>query len=309
MLTSISLNISNKCIFLKKVYNFLIWKVKSIFLWEYYYNIVRNPKIRSAEAHYDPQIHKEVLKELEKNKFEVIDFKIDIADYKAYMKKAKYNIYPKYIRGFRMKNPINILIEKSLEHYLATKFLNLSNDDIYIDIANNNSPVPEIYQKLFGCNVYRQDLIFRKGIHHENIIGGDASKMPVKNGFATKMALHCSFEHFERDSDIRFIKEVSRVLRKGGRLCVLPLYLSNKYTIQTDPAFLNKKDIFFEEDAIIYCVKGSRIRHSRFYDVPHLITRIRNNMNDLKLTIYIVQNEKEVHSSCYIKFIALFEKK
>jgi hypothetical protein len=71
---------------------------------------------------------------------------------------------------------------------------------------------------------------------------------------------------------------------------------------------LPKGGIIFEPDAIIYCTKGYGNRHGRFYDVEHLIARIRNNLNDLKLTIYVVQNEKEVDRSCYVKFIALLEK-
>ncbi len=88
----------------------------------------------------------------------------------------------------------------------------------------------------------------------------------------------------------------------------MPLYLFNKYVIQTDPAALPKGGISFEGDAVLYCAKGWGERHGRFYDMPHLISRIRNNLNNLKLTIYVIQNEKEVDPSCYVKFVALFEK-
>lgn len=47
---------------------------------------------------------------------------------------------------------------------------------IYIDIANASCPTPEIYHKLYGCKVYRQDLVFPEGIHG-NAIGGDAGSI------------------------------------------------------------------------------------------------------------------------------------
>jgi hypothetical protein len=122
------------------------------------------------------------------------------------------------------------------------------------------------------------------------------------------MALHCSFECFEQDSDIKFIIEAGRVLRKGGKLLIVPLYLSNKYIIVTDPAVLPRGGIPFESDAILYCVKGCGDRHARYYNVSKLITRIRNYLKNLKLTIYVIQNEKEIYPSSYTKFIALFEK-
>ena len=199
-------------------------------------------------------------------------------------------------------------MEKTLEHYLAAKILSLSKDDIYIDVATNNSPTPEIYQKLYDCQVYKQDKIFPEGIDG-NVIGGDAGHIPVKDSFATKMALHDALQCFEEDADIRFIKEASRVLTKGGKLCVLPLYLFTDYAIQTDPATLPKGGINFEPDVTLYCVKGFGCRFNRIYNVPQLVTRILNNLDDLKLSLYVIQNEKEVASSCYIKFVALFEKK
>lgn len=285
-----------------KAYKFAIQKMKEGLLWDYYYAALREPKVKSAVSH-DLRIQNGIIEELKKNGFNVIDFEINVTDYRRYMNNAEYHKFSYYYCGGKASN----FTEKSLEHYLAARLLNLSKNDVYIDIANANSPTPEIYHKLYGCKVYRQDLVFPGGIHR-NIIGGDAGNMPVEDGFATKMALHCSFEHFEEDADIRFIKEASRVLKKSGKLCILPLYLFDRYAIQIDPSVLPKGGILFESDAMLYCTKGFGNRHSRFYDVPHFIARIKNNLDDLKLTIYVIQNEKEVDPSCYVKFIALFEK-
>lgn len=286
-----------------EILKLIIWKLKSLLLWEHYYAILRDPKVRKAVPH-NPQIQDEIRYKLKENNINVIDLSINKRDYKLYLEKAEYHKYPRY---YKINKRSNRFIEKSLEHYLAAELLNLSKEDIYIDIANANSPTPEIYHNLYGCKVYHQDLWFPKGIHG-NIIGGDASNMPIKDGFATKMALHCSFEHFEQNSDILFIREACRVLQKGGKLCILPFYLYNKYAIQTDPATLPKSGLVFEEDAILYCTKGWKNRHGRHYDITHLLSRIIRNKKELKLTVYFIQNEKSIDLSCYIKFVALFEK-
>lgn len=285
-----------------KAYKFAIREMKEVLLWDYYYAALPEPKVKSAVLH-DFRIQNDIIEDLKRNGFNISDFEINVTDYRQYLNNAEYHKFHNYYDGGKASN----FTEKSLEHYLTAKLLNLSRRDVYIDIGNANSPTPEIYHKLYGCKVYRQDLVFPEGIHG-NIIGGDAGNMPVQDGFATKMALHCTFEHFEQDGDIRFIKEASRVLNKGGKLLIVPLYLFNRYAIQTDPSALPKAGIPFESDAILYCAKGWGNRHGRFYDVPHFIARIRNNLNDLKLTIYVIQNEKEVDSSCYVKFMALFEK-
>ena len=277
-------------------------KMKQLFLWDYYYSRLREPKVK-AWIDLNPEMHKDITKKLIQNGFDVLDFRIDVAAYRHYMERAKYHTFPNYRRGGKEGN----FAEKSLEHYLATEFLALSKEDTYIDIANADSPTPEIYGKLFGCRAYRQDLSFPEGIHG-NVIGGDAAKLPVENGFATKIALHCSFEHFEQDSDMLFIKEMGRILRNGGKACILPFYLFNRYAIATDPAALPKGGITFDDDAILFCARGWGNQHGRYYDVPHIITRIRDNLDGLKLTIYVIQNEKDVNPSCFVRFVALFEK-
>ncbi|MDD5431711.1 MAG: hypothetical protein PHO70_01820 [Candidatus Omnitrophica bacterium] len=271
-------------------------KINSRLLWEWRYSLLRKPKTRK----WLPLDCEKIINELKGNSFNVLEYEIDIDDFNRYKNRAEYQNYPEYHSGG--KN-----IEKILEHYLAAKLLDLSKDDVLIDIANNNSPAPEIYQKLYGCKAYRQDLQFPRGIKG-NIIGGDASCMPVNDGFCTKMSLHCSFEHFEQDTDSLFIKEASRVLAKGGKVCIVPLYLFNKYVIETDLVFLPRKGFVFESDAEVCCVKDWFCRHGRFYDINHLIDRIKNNLGDFKLTIYVVKNEKEVSPTCHVKFIGIFEK-
>jgi SAM-dependent methyltransferase len=185
--------------------------------------------------------------------------------------------------------------------------LDPSENDVYVDIASEGSPVPEIYSNLFGTKVYRQDLAYPDGIN-ENLIGGDAANMPVPDGFATKMALHCSLEHFEGTSDIGFIKEVSRVLSPGGSVCIVPLYLAKNYSIQTDPAVSVPSQVPFEEDAVLHCAFGWGNRHGRFYDPSHFISRIYQNLNGMTLSIYRIRNAQQVDPSCYVQFAALIQK-
>jgi len=140
-----------------KTYNFAARKVKEVLFWDYYYNAIRNPKVRSAIPN-STELHNEIVKELKKINFEVLDFEIDISDYSRYLNQAEYHKFPTYYKGGKAKN----FVEKTLEHYLAIKLLDLSKNDIYIDVASNNSPVAEIYQRLYGCKVYKQDLSLAK---------------------------------------------------------------------------------------------------------------------------------------------------
>jgi glycosyltransferase involved in cell wall biosynthesis len=231
----------------------------------------------------------------------VQEFEVNINDYKNYFNQARYlEDYPQYYSG-------NIP-EKSLEHYIAAKLLELSPDDIYIDVASQLGVVPQIYHQVFGCKTYAQDLDYPPGLNG-NLIGGDAGDMPIPNDFATKIALHCSLEHFEGDADIRFAKELGRVLKFGGKCCIAPLYLFHEYAVQTDPVTAKATGgVSFESDAIIYEHLGWNNRHGRFYDPEHLVSRIINNLNGFNITIYRIKNAKQVDNSCYIQFAAVLEK-
>jgi hypothetical protein len=268
-------------------------------LWNYYYSKLREPKVKSSEKLVPTE---KVTYNLKKSALNTVDFNIDVADFKQYLQEAQYSRFPNYYNGGKAEK----FVEKALEHYVSTKLLGITKEDVYIDIASFGAPTAEIAHDLYGCESYRQDLVFPSGIHG-NTIGGDACKMPLDDGFASKMALHCSFEHFQEDADMKFIKEANRILRKGGKLCIAPLYLADKYLIMTYPSYLPHKKIMFDSDAELYCTKDYKQRHGRFYDVEHLLARVVES-SDMKLTIYILKNQKDVDSICYMKYIALFEK-
>lgn len=286
--------------FIGRVSSYANFKLKNELLWESYYNKLPEPKVR-AHVNRTPEMTNEIIAELKKNGFKIKDYQIDVDDYHQYLQKANYQQFPYHKSGKSSNFP-----EKSLEHYLGAKLLGLSEGDVYVDIANGDSPTPEIYTALYGCETYRQDLIYPQGLNGKTI-GGDACNMPVPDGFFSAMGLHCSFEHFEHDADMKLIKEANRVLKQKGRLCILPLYMFNEYAIQTNPVCV-PEGFTFEQGAKLYAVKQWQVHHSRFYDVPHLVSRVKNNLGNLDITIYVVKNEKAVDESCYVKFAAIFEK-
>jgi SAM-dependent methyltransferase len=151
---------------------------------------------------------------------------IDISEFEVWLKE-----YPEVVSYYDKLGDVKI--EKLLEHYLTSKHLDAGRG-VYIDIAASGSPFSDAVGQHTGCKAYCQDLVFEKGIHG-NRIGGDAGEMPVPDDFADVMALHCAFECFQGDADIRFVKEAGRVLKNGGRFGIIPLYLDDIYFVKTGP--------------------------------------------------------------------------
>jgi SAM-dependent methyltransferase len=281
---------------------YAVSRIAEVLYWDDYYAALREPKTIGL-VQVDDETTRAVVRQLATHGIAVRNYDVDVSAFRKYLGKADYASRWPYYDGGRARK----FVEKALEHYLAAQFLDLSANDVYIDIANDRSPVPEIYRKLTGCTAYRQDLAFHPGIHG-NRIGGNAANLPLPPGFATKLALHCSFEHFEGEDDFGFIREASRILRPGGRLCIVPLYFDRSYAIQTNPVLMRKGGIAFDSDARLYCSRGWRNRHNRYYDVDHFVDRIVRNLGDLALTIHVVRNALDVDRACYVRFVGVCEK-
>ena len=121
------------------------------------------------------------------------------------------------------------------------------------------------------------------------------------------MALHCAYEMFEGDADIRLLPEAQRVLAAGGKMVILPLYMHNLYFADSSP-WSDRRGLDYQGAERVWRDDGHRVRFSRKYSVDAFLKRVVSNMGDLKLKIYYIENEKEVSPICYLKFAAVFEK-
>lgn len=140
----------------------------------------------------------------------------------------------------------NVHIEKCLEHYLANRFLNISKNDLYIDIAACGSPWADILNKR-GIKSYRLDLVYPAGFHGINI-GADAGDTKLPDSFASVLSAQCAYECFMGDADIRFVKEAARILKNGGRYAIVPLYLEYDYYVSTSP-YCDQNEVLIEPEA------------------------------------------------------------
>jgi SAM-dependent methyltransferase len=152
--------------------------------------------------------------------------------------------------------------------------------------------------------MYRQDLTYPVGVNGWTV-GGSADALPFADRFFGAMTLHCSFEHFENAADTGLIGEAARVLRRGGRLCILPLYLADVFANITDPA-ADATGLVFDRGAAVHEVVGWRNRFGRFYDVSALIRRVLEPAQEsFRITLHEVDNATDVDPLCYLRFALL----
>jgi SAM-dependent methyltransferase len=233
----------------------------------------------------------------------VEDVFIDVSDFRKWL-----NAYPQIDSAYR--GLADAYIEKCLEHYLSFTYLGLSPNDTFIDIAAAGSPFSDLLHRRIGLTAYRLDLSYPKGIHGQDI-GADAGDTGLPEEFVTAMALHCAYECFMGDADVRFVHEAARILKPGGRYVIVPLYLDNTYFVATSP-YCNQDGVIFDSEALkVWRDDPYRVPFSRHYSPQSFVKRIYSQIPDeMTGTVYFMKNLPDVWKSfegqrvyCYFLFM------
>jgi SAM-dependent methyltransferase len=287
----------------ERVIQSLAVRIRTATSWGRLYDALPEPKCMGPVI-VDDAVAAEVRAALEAAGIEVERRSVEPERYRAWLAQADYARHPLYLDGGRAAE----FPEKGLEHFIAAGLLGLQAGQVCIDVASQHSPAPEIYERLHGAVMYTQDLLYRPGVHGRRV-GGSASELPLSNGFADAMVSHNAFEHFEGDADTAFIREAARVLRPGGRLCILPLFLFTEHAIQTDPAAITGALPPFDAGARLWAARGWHDRHGRFYDAARLKSRLLDHAGAFSVRLIEYTDAAVVDVSCYLRFAVVLTRR
>lgn len=151
---------------------------------------------------------------------------------------------------------------KALEHYVTDSFFNFKKGDIYVDIAGSSSPYVDIVNTTYeGVTTYILDFVFKKGIYG-NKIGADATNTGLPHEFCTKISLHCAYEMFLNEDDIKLIPEMYRILKPGGIAVIIPVYMNQQGFICRNLAEPSKeKPVLGNGEILVWRNKGNTFRN------------------------------------------------
>ncbi len=217
------------------------------------------------------------------NGVEVKDFSIDKSDFDAFKQKFKLPLMSLY--ALRCKE------KKMMEHFIAYRLLDMKKDEIYVDIASENSPFPAIFRRQLDVDSYSQDLTYSPGFQ-EKLIGSSADDMPVNKDWIDKASLQCAFEHFMGDVDRNFMREMARTLKPGGKCVIVPLYTSGNLQNIYDPILFDDwDDSLADADSEIYAEIGLGGHFERNYS-PESLTRIFIPDIGLRYTLFRITDKE-----------------
>ncbi|PLY06374.1 MAG: hypothetical protein C0625_09555 [Arcobacter sp.] len=247
---------------------------------------------------------KKIYKEFENNFENIKIYNFNEESYLEWFNNVNYTQYPNYCKEFEEGE---ILHSKAMQHYLSIELLKIKKSDVYLDIASSNSVCPDIINEFYSKNVYKQDIQYKEGIHG-NKIGSNAESMPLDNNSIDKMALHCSFEHFENNSDINFLNEAYRVLSSNGKVVITPFYMSESKHILTSPSIWENKYMMqdlpkFTRGYPIVINEEIKQRQEKIYSVKAFLEEIVEPFKDkFFIEVYHIANVNCIDLGLYPKF-------
>lgn len=233
--------------------------------------------------------------------FRFREYRIDVAGFDAYRENLRYETtFPRYFTEFGADG---IWHRKLLEHFISFDIIEPKPGGTYIDVAASNSPVADILRETYGAAIaYRQDLRFRPGVHG-NEIGSNAAEIPLPASSVDGILLHNSWEHFEGDSDRRALRECARLLRPGGRVCIIPLDVATVgYQVTSPSEWIRRspKGDLPEFDARLPIVVDESVRQ-RLIKV-HSVDTLREDAGtvpELDFVLNIITNSAELRFQRY----------
>lgn len=142
-------------------------------------------------------------------------------EYKKFLEHEELRNYRKYTFAHN----------KILEYITTYILTEIDSESSVLDAAGGLGGYIRVIKRLkhskeLYCNDMRLAGKTEEGI---TFIGGNIDAMELASESLTSITCHHSFEHFREDNDIRFIKEVVRLLKVGGKACIVPLFLCNRY--------------------------------------------------------------------------------
>jgi hypothetical protein len=178
--------------------------------------------------------------------------------------------------------------------------------DVYVDVAAANSPWVYEVKNRKRIDAYAIDL---------GEVGEAYQSLPyyrIENATATSFpdasvkgaSLHCAYEMFSGNDDVKFVSEIARILSPGGKVVILPLYMHTHFCAYSTPEYFGKghSDPVAKEYVRLDCMG---VTSSRKYDAAALKSRVLYAIisNGMSYRILVLRNKSDFGDGIYCHFI------
>lgn len=253
--------------------------------------------------------------ELERIEVDLRALGIEITDYTPpedrFQQFKANNWFPQNYHGGRASG---VWDEKLLEHWIAGELLQLEQwapSDIYVDMAACSSPWAMTLRERLGLAAFAIDLAPVGLAYHElpYYRSENATHTSFVDGEVRGASLQCAYEMFQGQDDRLLIDELARILRPGGKVVILPLYMHTHYCAYSTPDYYGKGHS--DPDAKEYIrMDCYGVPSSRKYDAQQIKHRVLDPILNvgLRYRLLALRNKAALGDGIYCHFILEIEK-
>lgn len=233
------------------------------------------------------------------------DFSVDPVSFAAFVAEAGFP--PEYHGGLQG----GVYHEKLLEHFVAWHLLKLDDaaSSPYVDIAACNSPWAKLLRDR-GSEAYAIDLA--RTTEHSTLPyyrQEDATHTTFASESIGSASLQCAYEMFVGNHDTELLRELSRILKPGGKAVIAPLYM------HTHACYYQTQENFGLPHGDAGAVAFVRrdvwgVPASRKYSPETLKARVLDPAGGfgLRPTVHVLRNKHEIGDGIYLHFLLVLDK-
>jgi ubiquinone/menaquinone biosynthesis C-methylase UbiE len=188
----------------------------------------------------------------------------------------------------------NVDHKKKLELFISYSLLNIHPSSTFLDAAGGGFS----YAGHLSCaKSYLQDLEIRDSVRRRigdgvTYVEASMSNIPLDDSSVDAISCHHAFEHFQGTADTDFIKEAQRILRPGGALVIVPIFLSRAHVELTNVSeFTNwsapEKVRLYDPGATLPGTKSGSF--ARVYDLEAFKDRVLAHIDSRQMTMEIIE--------------------
>lgn len=185
--------------------------------------------------------------------------------------------------------------KKKLEMFITHSLVHTGPDVVFLDAAGAGF---SYIDTVVARRRFLQDIVIRSRIRERfgdvvEYIESSLDVIPLPDGSIDSISCHHAFEHFQGEVDIRFIREVQRVLAPAGRACIVPVFLSTDYVEMTcRKRFKNwsggDRAVRVVDPTATLPGRGSG-GFARIYDVEAFTARVLDNIDLARFDVALIE--------------------
>lgn len=207
---------------------------------------------------------------------------------------------------------------KICEYLIVDKILHFSDKQdesyFYIDAMSSSSKWASDLKQKYGIKAYSVDINSPSNAT-ECFIKANVTKLPFEDESIDAISVQSGIELLPGEDDIKFMKEVQRVLKPKGKCIILPLYLNPEFCNLYGRSYY-KEQTEKDEGAIDYIRLDYDIPFTRLYDLINLKKRLLSITDEGSCwSIYIIDSDDSINlidkrdSFIYLRYVLMYEKK